>query len=86
MFDRVLNRSRTFVAKVLSEAVAQRCSVKKVFLKNFTRFTRKQLCWRLFILKKTASQVFSCEFYDIFKNTFFNRTPPVAASVFSRYS
>ena len=25
-------------------------------------------------------KVFSCEFYEIFKNTFFHRAPPVAAS------
>ena len=25
-------------------------------------------------------QVFSCDFSEIFKNTFFSRTPPVAAS------
>ena len=26
----------------------QRCSLKKVFLKNFTKFTGKHLCWSLF--------------------------------------
>ena len=26
------------------------------------------------------AQVFFCEFFEIFKNTFFNRTPPLAAS------
>ena len=30
--------------------------------------------------KKALAQVFSCEFCEIFKNTFFNRTPTVAAS------
>ena len=30
--------------------------------------------------KKALAQVFSCEFFEIFKNTFFNRTPTVAAS------
>ena len=34
-----------------------------------------------FIKKETVAQVFSCEFYEIFKNTFFHRAPPVAASV-----
>ena len=33
-----------------------------------------------FIQKETLAQVFSCEFYEISKNTFFYRTPPVAAS------
>ena len=30
--------------------------------------------------KETLAQAFSCEFCDIFKNTFSYRTPPVAAS------
>ena len=30
--------------------------------------------------KQTLAQVFSCEFCEISKNTFFHRTPPVAAS------
>ena len=29
----------------------QRCSLKKVFLKNFTKFTGKHLCWSLFFNK-----------------------------------
>ena len=33
-----------------------------------------------FIKKDTPTQVFSCEFCEIFKSTFFYRTPPVAAS------
>ena len=30
--------------------------------------------------KETPTQMFSCEFCEIFKNTFFQRTPLVAAS------
>ena len=30
--------------------------------------------------KETLAQVFSCEYWEIFKNTFFYRTPPLAAS------
>ena len=33
-----------------------------------------------FIKKETLAQVFSCEFCEISKNTFFYRTPLVAAS------
>ena len=33
------------------------------------------------IKKGTLAQVFSYEFCKIFKNIFFNRTPPVTASV-----
>ena len=32
-----------------------------------------------FIKKETLAQVFSCEFYKNFKNTFFHRTPPPVA-------
>ena len=32
-----------------------------------------------FIKKESLAQVFSCEFSEIFKNTFFYRTPLVAA-------
>ena len=32
------------------------------------------------IRKKTLAQVFSCEFCEIYKNTFYYRTPLVAAS------
>ena len=34
-----------------------------------------------FVKKETLAQVFSCEFWEISKNTFSYRTPPVAASV-----
>ena len=32
------------------------------------------------LLKETPTQVFSCEICEIFQNTFFYKTPPVAAS------
>ena len=50
---------------------------KEGALKNFTG---KQLCRSLFF-NNVASVSVSCEFYEIFKNIFFYRTPPVAASV-----
>ena len=66
-----------------TEAVAQSCSVKKVFqkvfVKKFANFTGKQLCQSLFFnkvaatllkQKKTLAQVFSCEFCEISMNTF----------------
>ena len=37
-----------------------------------------------FIKKETLAQVFSCEFCEISKNSFFHRTPVVAASEFFR--
>ena len=42
-------------------------------------FYKKGAC--TFIKKETLEQVFSCEFCEIFKNTFSYRTPPVAVSV-----
>ena len=50
-----------------SEAVARSCFTKKVEACNF-------------IEKETPVQVFSCGFYEISKNPFSYRTPPVAAS------
>ena len=76
----------------MSEAVAQRCSVKKVFL-EISQNSQENTCARVsfliklqdsgcnFIEKKTLAQVFSCEFCDISKNTFSYRAPPEAASV-----
>ena len=65
------------------EAVAQRCSVKKVFFRNFTKITGKHLCQSHFFNKAAGpglAQVFSCDFCEISKNTFSYRTPLVAAS------
>ena len=64
---------------------------KKDVLRNFAKFTGKHLCQSLyfnkvagkacnFIKKESLAQGFSCEFCEISKNTFFYRTPPVAAS------
>ena len=60
------------------EAVAQICSVKKVFLQIHKK-VRALAC--NFIKKETLAQIFSCEFCEISKN-FLQRTPLVAASVF----
>ena len=62
-----------------------RWSVKQGVLKNFTNFTGKNLCWTLFIILKnicerlllkfisreTRTHVFSCEFRELFKSTYF---------------
>ena len=52
--------------------------IKMGNLKNFTKFTGKHLCQRLF-LNKVAGLSNSGEFCEIFKNIFFYGTPPVAA-------
>ena len=55
-----------------------RCSVKQSVHKNFANFTGENLCWILFLiklqfwgpatlLKKTPTQVLSCEFCKLFK-------------------
>ena len=65
------------------EGVVQRCSVKKGVLKNFTKLTAKHLSQSLFfhkaagfrlatLLKKSLIQLFSCEFCQVLKNTFFH--------------
>ena len=63
---------------------------KKGVLTSFAKFTREHLCQILFfnkvllvtLLKRRLwQQVFSCGFSKISKNTFFYRTPPVAASI-----
>ena len=77
------------------EAIVQRCSVKKVFLK-ISENSQKNTCASLFfnkvadlrpatLLKLTLTQVFSCEFCEILRTHFFHRTPLVAASVFTPY-
>ena len=61
---------------------------KIAVLRNFAELSRKCLrcslyliklkAWRLaFLLKKAPRQVFSCEYFEIFKSCFFYRTPPV---------
>ena len=60
---------------------------KRAVLRNFTKFAEKHLSKSLFLIKLQTSkkealaQVFSCELCEISKNTFFYRTPLVAAFV-----
>ena len=71
------------------EAVTGRCCVEKLPFK-ISQNSQDNTCARVsilikslfynFIKKETPTQVFSCEFCEIFKNNFFHRTPPVAAS------
>ena len=75
-----------------TEAVTWRCSVKKLFLK-ISPNSQENTCARVsfllklqteacnFIKTETLVQVFSCEFCEIFKNTFLYRIPPVAFSL-----
>ena len=64
------------------EAVSWRCSVKNVFL-EISQNSQENTSARVscnFIEKETLAQVFSCEFCKISKNSFYYRTPLVAAS------
>ena len=74
-----------------SEAIVQRCSVKKAFL-EISQIHRKTLVPESLFLKKSyrpearnftkneaLAQVLSCDICEISKNTFFHRTPLVAA-------
>ena len=82
-----------------TEAVDQRCSVKKVLL-EIPQYSQENTCdWVSFfknvacltpkacnfIKKDTLAQVYSCEFFKFSKNTFPYRTAPVATSVYSHY-
>ena len=82
--NRDFNTNCTF-CELTSEAVAQRCSFRKVFLK-ISQNSQESTCAgglrpATLLKKETLTQVFSCEFWKIFKNTFFYRTPLVDASV-----
>ena len=76
---------------IWKEVDVQRFSVKKVFL-EILQNSQENTCARVafliklqqacnFIKKETSAQVFSCEFCEISKNTFFHRTPPVVVSL-----
>ena len=68
-----------------SEAVAQRCFVKKVFLEfsqNSHENTGARDSFLIELQTKALTQVFSCEFCKISKKNFFYRIPPVAASAY----
>ena len=78
----------------MSEAVIRKCSVKKEFLKILQN-SQENICAKIFFIKAaglrpetlskkdTPAEVFSCELYEIFRNTYFYRRwlLPVAASI-----
>ena len=70
-------------SKDFTEAGHQRCSLRKGVLRNFAKLTgkhRPQSC--NFIKKETLAQVYSCEFCEISKNTFFTEHLWATASGF----
>ena len=89
---RIQNPTEYLSQKAQSRSSRPEVLCKKGVLRNSAKFTRKHLCQSLFFnkvadlslqlyKKETLAQVFSCEFCEISKNTFFQRTPPVATSV-----
>ena len=70
---------------IYSDWICQKQSLEVIYkksCKNFAIFTGNHLCWILFLirlqswrtatlLKKTSKQVFSCEYCEISKNTYF---------------
>ena len=72
----------------IHKALSHLCHLQMFFkvsvLKNFVISTGKHLCWSLLAFRPATlwkSVLFSCQYGEIFKNTFFYRTPPVAASI-----
>ena len=57
-------------SRLISETVALRCPVKKVFLEILQNSQENAYN---FIRKKTLAQVFPCEFWEISNNTFFKK-------------
>ena len=56
---------------------------KKSVPKNFAIFIGKHLCWSLLLInfiKKTPTQVFSCKYCEIFKNTYLKEHLRITAS------
>ena len=63
------------------QAVCWRCSIKIVFL-EIAQNSQENTCACNFIKKETLAQVFSCEFCEVFMNTFSCRTPLITASFY----
>ena len=92
-FSNVFPTSDQFIKLVFTPSSRPEVFCKKSVFRNFAEFSGKHLCQTLFfnnvaglgpracnfIKKEVLAQVFSCEFCEISKNTFFHRTPLVAA-------
>ena len=80
----VCKRPETLNVKRNLEGSYRMCSVKESVLRNFAKFTGKQLCQSLkacyFIKQETLAQVFSCEFCEFSKNNFSTEHLLTAAS------
>ena len=72
----------------ITETVVRRCSIEIGVLKNFTKFIGKHLCESLlfnacnFIKREALAHVFSYEFCEIFKKTYFTEHLRTTANIF----
>ena len=78
----------TLALSLISRSSHRRCSVREGVLGIFSKLTRKHMCQSLFFkkivgLSETLEKVFSCEFCEISKNTFFTEHLWATASLFS---
>ena len=78
------NQKNLFTQTTTDRSSHRGCSVRKGALRNFAKFTGKQLCQSLFFNKESLAQVSSCEFCEISKNTFFAEHLWAAASAQKR--
>ena len=75
--ERLVLKKMLNILLICSRSSHLRCSVRKGVVRNFAKFTGKHLCQSLFfnkisfIKKVTLTQVCSCEFCEISKNTLF---------------
>ena len=91
----MINKFHTRYCSICYRSSRPEVFCKKGVLRNYAKFKGKHLWQSLFfnkvagevcdyIKKETLAQVFSCEYFQIFKNAFFYETPPVAPSVVRR--
>ena len=67
---------------VRSSHSRKKMSCKKSVSNNFANFTAKTLCFTpTTLLKETSTQMFSCEIWEIFKNTYFEEHLRTAAFI-----
>ena len=69
---------------MLLETAVRRCSIKLVFLEISQNSQKNSLRPETSLKKETLAQVFSCEFYEICKNTFLTEHLKTTASGYSR--
>ena len=79
-FERSLHKSNNFQKQLFAGVLENRCCQKFRKIHRKTPVLESEAC--NFIKKETPTQVLSCEFCEIFENTNFHRTSPVAVSKF----